>query len=385
MTSENLPDRAPGKYVPYGQRACYLPADLPPDDSFEFGSEFEDTLQETIFQLGRLEGISHQSTTSPLLYTTLVRREAVESVLIEGGQLTLEDVFRSSELSSESTVMKDIQEALNYERVIQEGSELVSQNHAISIELLQELHAILLKNARGEAENPGEFRTHPSHIPSPVAGMEPFVPPTPDRIRPLMANLVEFIHSDGTHHDLLDIGIVHYQFETIHPFADGNGRLGRILITLQLLEDGYLSEPYLYPSAYFNEHKVEYAKRMRAVSEEGAWEEWLAFFVDGIRRQAEEAVARTELLQDLRRTYENRYGHEKTASDRLAMRLFEQPYITIQEAGELLEMSDQSARNAVRELEAEGVLEEVTGKDRYQEFKAVDIFEVLNEPIQQSE
>lgn len=382
MSSEDLPARAPGKYVPFGQRSYYLPEELPPDTSFTFGDEFEDSLQDAIYQLGRLEGIGHESKTSPLLYSTLVRREAVESVLIEGAQLTFEDIFRSYDSEDSATVTKDIQEALNYERVIRQGSSAVAERGEITLDLLKELHEMLLQDARGEADNPGSFRAHPSHIPAAQQGVDPYIPPTPTHIDSLMENLVQYIASGGAHHDLIDLGVVHYQFETIHPFADGNGRLGRVLITLQLIQEGYLSRPFLYPSAYFNRHKVEYASRMRAVSERGEWEHWLEFFVDGIREQAAEAVDRTELLGALRDQYEERFGHGKTATDRLAMRLFEQPYITADQAAELLGMSGQSARNAISELEQLDVLEEVTGKQRYREYKAREIFEVLNEPLE---
>lgn len=381
MASEELPGRAPGTYVPYGQRSYYLPDELPPETSFTFGSEFDEILQDAIYQLGRLEGIGYESDTSPLLYSTLVRREAVESVLIEGAQLTFEDIFRSYADEQGATVTKDVQEALNYEQVIREGSRAVSESGEITVDLLKELHEELLRDARDEAENPGAFRTDPSHIPAPQQGREPFIPPAPNHVEPLMTNLKHYIASGSNHHDLIDLGIVHYQFETIHPFSDGNGRLGRVLITLQLIKEGYLSEPFLYPSAYFNQHKVEYASRMRAVSERGEWENWLKFFVDGIRQQAAEAVDITEMLRQLRREYDDQFGHGKTAKDRLAMRLFERPYITTEDAAELLGMSDQSARNAIEELEERGILEEVTGKQRYREYKAREIFEVLNEPL----
>jgi len=195
-------------------------------------------------------------------------------------------------------------------------------------------------------------------------------------------NLVEYCNTTSEYHDLVQFGLVHYQFETIHPFKDGNGRLGRILITLQLIQNSYLTQPYLYPSAYFNRNKIEYADRMRTVSETGAWEPWLEFFVEGIRSQAAEAVARTNDLRTLRREYERTYGHEKTAADRLAMRLFKQPYVTTNDVAELLDVTAQTARNVIQELEAQDILTETTGKERYQEFKAVDIFDTLNQPLE---
>ncbi len=379
MPDDQLPDYAPGRYIPYGVRPYYLPDELPPDAEIDFDSDFQQTLQDTIYQLGRLQGISDETRVSPIIYTSLVRREAVESVLVEGADIEFEDMFRPSGVGPDSTTTKDVQEAINYEAAIREGSDRVAETGEITLELLKELHTFLLEGVRDEGERLGEFRTNPVHIPPPQSLKEPFIPPGPEKVRPLMQNLERYIKRGGQYHNIVDLGIVHYQFETIHPFGDGNGRLGRVLITLQLIKQGFLTEPYLYPSAYFNKHKVEYVTKMRAVSEEGAWKPWLEFFVEGIRQQAADAVERTERLRDVRQEYEQQYGDEKTATDRLAMRLFQQPYVTTRDVEEMLGVSRQTARNALLELEKVGVLEETTGKERYQEFRAVDIFDILTE------
>jgi Fic family protein len=291
-------------------------------------------------------------------------------------------VFRSQELADSGTTRKDVQEALNYERTITEGAARLTEGDQITLSLLQDLHELLMADVRGHCEHPGAFRAKPINLPAASSFQEPFVPPAPDQIPTLMTNLVEYCNTTSEYHDLVEFGLVHYQFETIHPFEDGNGRLGRILVTLQLIQNGYLTQPYLYPSAYFNRNKIEYANRMRTVSETGAWEPWLEFFVEGIRSQAAEAVERTNELRELRREYERTYGHEKTASDRLAMRLFQQPYVTSNDVAELLDVTQQTARNAIQQLEAQDVLTETTGKERYQEFKAVDIFEILDRPLE---
>jgi Fic family protein len=382
MPDDQLPESAPGRYIPYGIRPYYLPDELPPEAEIDLGPEFQQTLQDTIYQLGQLQGISTETTVSPIVYTSLVRREAVESVLVEGADIEFEDMFRPAGVDSDSTTTKDVQEAINYERAIRKGAERVAETGRITLELLKDLHSHLLDGVRDGGERLGQFRTKPVHIPPPEPEKPPIVPPGPEKVRPFMQNLERYIERGGPYHDLIDLGIVHYQFETIHPFGDGNGRLGRVLITLQLIRQGYLSKPFLYPSAYFNEHKVEYVTRMRAVSETGAWEPWLRFFVEGIRQQAADAVTRTERLRDVRREYERRYGDGKTAADRLAMRLFQQPYVTTKDVQELLDVSRQTARNALMELQAAGVVEETTGKERYQEFRAVDIFEILTESLE---
>ncbi|PSP72008.1 Fic family protein, partial [Halobacteriales archaeon QS_3_64_16] len=230
MPPEDLSESAPGRYVPYGRESYYLPEELPPSAEFDFGTEFQETLQDAIYQLGRLEGIADETEASPIVYTSLVRREAVESVLVEGADLNFEDLFRPEELDHKRTT-KDIREALNYERAIREGAVRVADRGEITLELLKDLHATLLEGVRDESDRLGEFRRKPVHIPPPEAFEASFVPPAPDEIRPLMANLERYLNRGGEYHDLIDLGLVHYQFETIHPFGDGNGRLGRVLIT----------------------------------------------------------------------------------------------------------------------------------------------------------
>jgi len=380
MTEKNLPPEAPGTYIPYGVKPYYSPEKLPPEKDIVVDDTLRESVEDAIYQLGVLEGISEETDTNPIVYTSLVRREAVESVLIEGAEIQIEDLFRPDTFEADE-VTKDVQEGLNYEVAVHEGTEALDKTGEITLDILKDLHRRLLKDTRDEGDTLGEFRDRPVHIPAPDPASEPFIPPAPKKVPELMRNLERYIQNDSSYHNLLDIGIVHYQIETIHPFSDGNGRLGRLLITLQLIYYGYLTKPYLYPSAYFNEHKLEYVKKLRAVSEEGRWEEWLRFFVDGIRQQAKEAAERTDELRELRREYEIKYGDEKTAKDRLAMRLFRHPYLTTKDVQEILDVSSQTARNAIRSLEKEGVLQETTGKERYQEYKAVDIFNILNQPF----
>lgn len=381
MPGHSLPEAAPGHYRSFGDGEYYIPDELPPEVEIEITDDIRDAIENAILQLGRLGGIGEEAEASPLLYTTLVRREAVESVLIEGADIDIEEMFRPDQIDGERTSEKDVQEAVNYETAIRDGAAEVSETGEISIGLLHRLHRTLLEGARHDARYIGKFREGPIHIPPPSMAEEPFIPPPAHEIPPLMENLERYIGSGSHYHNLVDNGIAHYQLETIHPYGDGNGRLGRVLITLQIIHDGYINKPLLYPSAYFNEHKVEYVRRMRAVSEEGAWEAWLEFFIKGIGQQAEHAFDRTGELRDLRREYERTYGHEKTATDRLAMRLFSKPIVDTATVVDMLDVSDQTARNAISELEANGVLEEITGKQRYREYKAVDIFDILAQPV----
>jgi Fic family protein len=214
------------------------------------------------------------------------------------------------------------------------------------------------------------------HLPSPRSGQQPFVPPPPQRLGDLMQSLASYLQMGGQYHPLVDAAIIHYFFETVHPFSDGNGRLGRLLIILYLTSEGYLESPYIYPSAYFNRHKVEYVERMRAVSEEGAWEAWFEFFLEGLRSQAEQSYSRTHQLRELQERYETEYSGS-TATDRFARQLLEYPYFTAPDLVEYLDVSRRTAYKVVDELESDGLIEEVTGKERGKEYKAVDVFDIL--------
>nr|WP_256388536.1 Fic family protein [Haladaptatus sp. W1] len=183
---------------------------------------------------------------------------------------------------------------------------------------------------------------------------------TPEGLTGLMQSLESYIQMGGQYHPLIDAGIIHYFFETVHPFSDGNGRLGRLLIILYLTSEGYLESPYIYPSAYFNRHKVEYVERMRAVSEEGAWDEWLTFFIEGLRSQAETSYTRTQQLRELQERYENEYSGS-TTTDAFARQLLQCPYFTAPDLVEYLDVSRRTAYKIVDDLEADGLIEEVTG------------------------
>lgn len=222
----------------------------------------------------------------------------------------------------------------------------------------------------------GDWRESDVHLPSPRGSQPPFVPPPSNKVPELMDSLEAYIQMGGQHHPLVDLAIAHYQFEMIHPCSDGNGRLGRILIVLQLHVAGYLSEPYLYPSAYFNRNKREYVEKMRAVSEEGNWRDWILFFIEGIEEQARDSYERTFELIELRRDYEERYPQTKT-SHKLARSLLDLPYFTATEVTKRFDVSRQTAYNAIEELEAEGLIVEVTGQQRNQEYEAVDVFDIL--------
>ena len=379
MQTRDLPEEAPGHYRESHPHPYYIPDKLPFSTRIDVDDELAELIADASFQLGRIDGISPTIDFSPVLYTSLVRLEAVETAEIEGADVDMDEVYAHHTRTSGDKnvdVSRDLQEVLNAERALQKGFNAIKQGELITLELLQSLHELLLENVRNEGEVVGEWRTTDVHLPSPYASQPPFVPPPHQSVPELMDSLEAYIQMGGQYHPLVDLAITHYQFETVHPCEDGNGRLGRILIVLQLCAEGYLSEPYLYPSAYFNRNKQEYVEKMRAVSETGDWRDWITFFIEGIEVQARDSYERTQNLMELRDYYEQRYPHQKT-SHRLSRGVFDMPYFTANDVQDEFDVSRQTAYNAIEELVSDGVLVETTGNQRNQEYKAIDIFDIL--------
>jgi Fic family protein len=379
MRTGDLPSDAPGHYRESHPRPCYIPEKLPVSAPIDVDADLASTISDATFQLGRIDGISPTVDFSPVLYTSLLRLEAVETAEIEGADVEMDEVYAyhtRREAGDAGRVSRDLREVLNAERALRDGFDAIRSGEPISLELLKSLHGTLLEGVRNEGDVVAAWRDSDVHIPSPRGGRSPFVPPPAGIVPELMESLESYIRMGGEHHPLVDLAITHYQFETIHPCSDGNGRLGRILIVLQLHEAGYLSDPYLYPSAYFNRNKREYVEKMRAVSEAGRWRDWIEFFVEGIEAQARDSYERTFELLELRREYDARYPGRKT-SHRLARNLLELPYFTARDVTERFDVSRQTAYNAIEELESDGLVVEVTGQQRNREYKAVGVFDIL--------
>lgn len=391
MWESELDDAAPGELVSYGRDAYYKPDPLPPVRALDLDAELYETLADATFWLGKLSGVSLELDFPPVLYTSLLRKEAIESAEIEGADVDFNALYSvetrmqgdatagtASDPKPAETGTKDTREVLNYEQAITEGIETLDAGGEITVDLLHELHETLLTGVpsdRVETDTIGGFKTTPNHIGD-------FLPPVPGVVESLMDALLTYSRTGGSYHDLVDIALFHYQFETIHPYGDGNGRLGRLLITLQLYDAGYLERPNLYLSEYFNRNKATYVDRLEAVRATGAWEPWVSFFIEGIATQAEESVTRTLELDDLRRRYEEEYGGVSYTANRLACSLFEYPYVTTEAVAELFDVERSTAYRAISQLEANGVLEEVTGKGRNKEYRAREVFEILEQPPQ---
>ncbi|QLH76168.1 Fic family protein [Halosimplex rubrum] len=387
MDRDDFGEAAPGEIVPSttpkGTYSAFRPASLPPSISTD---DLVTPLAEATQALGRLHGIGPRVGSREILIEPFIRKEALESSQIEGTHATLSDIY-AYEAGQEALIDEDrrqgTQEVVNYLRALTHGLDAITAGDPITTELLCEMHYRLLSGVRGDRADPGELRTTQNFIGStPYIQDARYVPPPPSEIPELLEDLLEYANEDTDLHPLLRIGLIHYQFETIHPFLDGNGRLGRLLISLLLQRDGLLPEPYLYLSSYFNARRSEYVDHLLAVSQRGEWVEWLLFFLRGVQSQADEAHRRADLLVDLREDYQRRYQSERSGNIlELVMRLFEDPYLDVNTAAEWLEVEYSTANRLVGRLEDDGVLEELTGKDRNRFYRANEVFDIINKPI----
>ncbi|SEO19829.1 Fic family protein [Halogranum amylolyticum] len=393
----DLPADAPGQYLPLREDRqlpkAYFPDKLPP--RFDLSEEVIVEHGRAMWALGRLEGLGSEIDNPGAVFSSFVYKEAEQSSRVEGTTVTVSDIYRydvdqlTFRDTTESDHEADVREARNYIRALNDAVSYLRtagfERTSITSELVKSLHQELLEHGRSNDDPlPGQFRpgfavieeTHPHGFGTRIR----FIPPKPDNVARLMDDLERFIQQGSSWPSLIDVAVAHYQFETIHPFKDGNGRVGRILAILMLIADGLLHYPLLYLSSYIERHRTEYADLLLAVSEEGAWNEWLQFFLRGIREQAEEAFVRAKLLVDTRQKYETRYEDEPKSVRNLALSLFEEPYFTVREASERIGVVYQTANNAVDRLEADGVITEITGNKQNRVFRAEEIMDIVERP-----
>jgi Fic family protein len=389
MDQDDFEETAPGEIVPTttpkGTFSAFKPDPLPPTISTD---KLITPLAEATQASGRLHGIGPRVGSREILIEPFIRKEALESSQIEGTHATLSDIY-AYEAGQEGLIDEDrrqgTQEVVNYLHALTYGLNAIAAGEPVTVGLLCEMHHRLLSGVRGDEANPSELRTSQNFIGStPYIQDARYVPPPPNEIPNLLENLLEYANRDTDLHPLLQIGLIHYQFETIHPFLDGNGRLGRLLISLLLQRDDLLPEPYLYLSSYFNARRSEYVDHLLATSQRGEWEEWLLFFLRGVQSQADEAHQRASLLVNLREDYQQRYQSERSENIlELVMRLFENPYLDVNTAADWLDVEYSTANRLVGQLEDDGILEELTGKNRNRFYRASEVFEIIDRPVDQ--
>jgi Fic family protein len=332
----------------------------------------EPLLSEASAAVGRLDGAASTLLNPDLFVAMYVRREAVLSSQIEGTQSTLEDLLAYELDADDPRPMKDVEEVVNYVAAMKYGLKRLDDLPP-SRRLIREIHGQLLQGVRGAERLPGEFRTSqnwigPGNVPLARAT---FVPPPVHDMNTALSNLEQFLNDERGLPVLIHCGLAHAQFETIHPFLDGNGRVGRLLITFLLVYRGMLTKPMLYLSHYFKAHRTEYYDRLMAVRNDGDWEGWLRFFLLGVRDTAEEASANIRAINRMREAHHQlirERGGTATAS-RLLDVLFYSPIVTIQFVVGALDVSFNAASRAMRQLGQYGILEEVTGSQRNRLFR----------------
>ena len=371
MVTSELAGRA-GR--PVRQQAGYqafIPAPLPPDPPLRFDSQLATVLAGAGTALGRLDGVAATLPNPELFVTMYVRREAVLSSQIEGTQSTLDDVLAYEIDSDRSKLPGDIEEVVNYVNALNYGLTRL-QTLPLSLRLLREIHGKLLAGGRGSEKSLGEFRHSQNWIGGgPRLADAIFIPPPPHEMKTALGNLERFLHDPRGLDPLIVCALAHAQFETIHPFLDGNGRVGRLLITLLLFHAKVLQRPVLYLSHYLKQHRGTYYDRLMAIRYEGDWEGWLRFFLTGVAevsREAEHTARRiVELREALRRAAQKADMSVNTL--KLLDHLFEQPVINVKAAQERLGVSFPAANGMISELQKVGILIEVTGGRRNRMFR----------------
>lgn len=358
--------------------ASFVPNKLPPEPGINYDAELINLLSIADRNLGRLDGITETLPNPNLFMTMYVVKEALLSSQIEGTQASLSDVLAKSGITEKK---EDVTEVINYVSAMDHGLSRLN-TFPLSLRLLREIHGILLKSGRGSGRNPGEFRTSQNWIGPSGSTLQTasFVPPTVPDMEIALGDLENYLYEEDGLPPLIKIALIHAQFETIHPFLDGNGRMGRLLITFWLCQQKILRQPLLYISYYFKKHRTDYYDHLMDVRKNGDWEGWIKFFLKGIAEVSEEATITAKEILDLKNDIEKQLG-DTNSTNALALvdLLFEKPIITKQEVEERLKIAQPTAGRLVERFCELGILVDNTPtKKRYKEYKFSKYLELLN-------
>ncbi len=380
-------NREAGRYVTSSvggeSYQAYLPAPLPPDPPMVLDGELLQWLEKANRAIGRLDGISDGLADSHLLLYQYVRKEALLSSQIEGTQSSFSDLLLFEMDEVPGVPLDDVREVSSYIAAMNHGLERLGAGFPLSLRLLRELHAILLRHGRGAHKQPGEFRRSQNWLGGSRPGNAVFVPPPPEHLMECLDPFERFLHDEaGPTPVLLKASLAHVQFETIHPFLDGNGRLGRLLITLILINEGVLREPLLYLSLYFKTHRSDYYDHLQRVRLEGDWEGWLRFFLQGVFETAQQAVESARTVRDLfeqDRERIGRLGRIASSCLQLHQRLQQKAIVNIPDSARELEINRTTISNCIRRLQELGIVREITGQRRNRLFVYDRYVQILSE------
>jgi len=360
---------------------AFIPNALPPVGLDKFSAEFVAILSEADRGIGVLKSLSKLIPNPNLLVAPYVRKEAVQSSRIEGTQATLSDIFYY-EASKEKPKHPDVLEILNYVRAMNYGLSRLKEL-PLSLRLVREIHLKLMEGVRGEKMNPGEFRTTQNWIGPPGCSLADatYVPPPVTEMNELLSQWVKFLHSDDSIAPLIKCALMHYQFEAIHPFLDGNGRVGRLLITSYLYEKGYLEYPILYLSDFFERYRNEYYDLLLGVTQNGNWDAWLKYFIRGIAEQSKLAEETGHKILDLQKKYHQRLQKESVSTPifQLSDMLFLNPFVSLPGVSDQLKITWPTAKASVERLVKLGMLKEISGRKRSRIYCAEELLNILAE------
>jgi cell filamentation protein, protein adenylyltransferase len=346
---------------------AFIPPPLPPVPELQLNGLLQ-YLDRANQGLGRLNGMTKLLPDIRFLLYLYVRKEALVSSQIEGTQSSFADLLLYENEAKPHVPVEDVEEVSNYVAAMQHGLRRLKGGFPLSLRLIREIHAILLKGGRGANKMPGEFRRSQSWIGGTRPGNASFVPPPPERMMECLNEFENFLHDDKHKLPVLvEAGLAHVQFESIHPFLDGNGRVGRMLITLLLCAKGALSEPLLYPSLFFKTHRNRYYELLQRVRSDGAWEDWLGFFLEGIASTAQEAADtadRTVKLFDKNRSKIEKLGRGAASALRVHELMQTSPYLRIRTAAKALKLTVPTVTSALNHLMELGIVKEISGRQR---------------------
>lgn len=361
---------------------AFIPTPLPPHPSINMQGEIQHLLTKADMAIGKLDTMGYFVPNPDHLITMYIRKEALLSTQIEGTQASLEDVFEYEEHLPVKNI-NDVKEVVNYIKALDYGMKRLAE-FPMSIRLIKEIHEILLEDTRGQEKTPGEFKKSQNWIGASGSTLATasFVPPPPDHTLEAMGNLEKYMHSDESLPLLINCALIHYQFETIHPFLDGNGRLGRLLITFYLYWKGALHYPLLYLSYYLKLNRQEYYDRLTGVRQNGDYEQWIVFFLKGIIWTANSGLQTIKTLLNLQEVHKQKILKKKISSpyaNALIEYLTQKPFITIKDVASHFQISYPSAQSLVNSFVDMSILREVTGKQRNKRYCYWEYLDCLTE------
>ena len=348
--------------------SAFVPGPLPPEPPLEFSPELQRIHEEAVHAVGQLEGVSRTVDPDRLLYM-YVRKEAVLSSQIEGTQSTLTDLLEYENDAAPGTPLSDVQEVSRYVAALYHGLGRIQRGELpLSLRLIREMHGVLMQEGRGSVQDPGEFRRTQNWIGGTRPGNARFVPPPPHEMRVALGNLEKFLHDEyGRTAPIIKAGLAHAQFETIHPFLDGNGRIGRLLISLVFGAEGLLTRPFFYFSLYLKENRADYYDALQRVRTHGDWEGWIHFYLVGVEAVARQAAGTTLALRTLFEEDQQRVrglGRAAGSALRVYDLLRHRIVLSAPRAAGELGLTWPTVNSALQRLQRLGIVREVTGRSR---------------------